>query len=612
MAITHKVETSNVSPNNYVDVHVPVINVIVNDKIQVSALLDSGSTSTFCTQRLIETLGLEGKCVEYTLSTLSHKNQMKQTRMVDLSLRSLDGSECLNLNNVYVIKETIPVNVPKTPVSEYDHLSDLSLPSVESEVDILIGQDHAEALLPLEIRQCGNVGPIAVRTILGWSLNGPVTSSNRVRKSVITHFVIANDLLNNVDNLWSIENDHMNFDVRPLSCEDKRVTEFWDKNVTMSDGHYVLPIPWKSDVVIPNNVNVAMSRLKSLKLSLLKRGLYTRYNDEMYKLFDKCYAECVPIDKIDGQSNVWYLPHHGVISDKKPDKLRIVFDCASKFKNESLNDKCYRGPDLTNKLLHVLLRFRQHQYAGMADVEAMYNQVKIPLYDRDALRFLWYDGSGNIAHYRMTSHLFGGIWCSSSSTYALRKVLEDNNVVNPAVSNTIKMAFYVDDCLLSMPSKEETLQVMLGTKSLLAKAGFKLTKFVFNDVELLSKVSFDDRANEVKELNPNLNSKALGVRWDVSRDCFYFDINIPEHNVITKRNMLSFVSSTYDPLGIVSPVILGGRLLFQEVVRLKMSWDEVIPAELSNKWQGWVSSLQHINRLKMPRCINHHSLSMQL
>ena len=59
----------------------------------------------------------------------------------------------------------------------------------------------------------------------------------------------------------------------------------------MSDGHYELPIPWKSDVVIPNNVNVANSRLKSLKLSLLKRGLYTRYNDEMHKLLDKCCVE---------------------------------------------------------------------------------------------------------------------------------------------------------------------------------------------------------------------------------------------------------------------------------------------------------------------------------
>ncbi len=64
-----------------------------------------------------------------------------------------------------------------------------------------------------------------------------------------------------------------------------------------------------------------------------------------------------------------------MINNKKPDKLRIVFDCAAKFLGESLNDKCLQGPDLNNRLLNVLLRFRQHQFAIMADVEAMYYQM---------------------------------------------------------------------------------------------------------------------------------------------------------------------------------------------------------------------------------------------
>ena len=74
--------------------------------------------------------------------------------------------------------------------------------------------------------------------------------------------------------------------------------------------------------------------------------------------------------------------------------------------------------------------FRQHSYALTADVEAMYNQVQIPVDDRNMLRFLWYDESGNLMHCRMTSHLFGGVWCASSSTYAMRRVLEDFEGVN--------------------------------------------------------------------------------------------------------------------------------------------------------------------------------------
>ena len=117
------------------------------------------------------------------------------------------------------------------------------------------------------------------------------------------------------------------------------------------------------------------------------------------------------------------MPHHGVITDKKTEKLRVDFDCASKYQGKSLNDRCLPGPDLLNRLLHILLSFRQHRYAIQADVEAMYNQVRIPYEDKDALRYLWYEGQ-DLKHYRMKSHLFGGVQCASNSTYALQNTVK--------------------------------------------------------------------------------------------------------------------------------------------------------------------------------------------
>ena len=60
----------------------------------------------------------------------------------------------------------------------------------------------------------------------------------------------------------------------------------------------------------------------------------------------------------------------------------------------------------------------------MADSKAMYLQVRVPEIDRDCLRFLWLS-DGEIVEYRMTSHLFGGVWCASISTYDLRRTLVD-------------------------------------------------------------------------------------------------------------------------------------------------------------------------------------------
>ena len=82
---------------------------------------------------------------------------------------------------------------------------------------------------------------------------------------------------------------------------------------------------------------------------------------------------------------VWYLPHHPVIHPQKPGRVRIVFDCAARFRNTSLNDQLLQGPDFTNSLVGVLLRFREERVALMADVEKMFHQVKVKPQDCDPL-----------------------------------------------------------------------------------------------------------------------------------------------------------------------------------------------------------------------------------
>lgn len=81
-------------------------------------------------------------------------------------------------------------------------------------------------------------------------------------------------------------------------------------------------------------------------------------------------------------------------------KLRVVFDCAAKSNGTPLNDKLLKRPDLMNDLLGVLLRFRQDKIAIVADIEAMFHQVRVIDSDRDAIRFLWWKGVNSISHLR--------------------------------------------------------------------------------------------------------------------------------------------------------------------------------------------------------------------
>ena len=68
----------------------------------------------------------------------------------------------------------------------------------------------------------------------------------------------------------------------------------------------------------------------------------------------------------------------------------------------------------------------------------------------------------------------------------------------------------------------------------------------------MSSVPVDDRAKEVKDLQSDMSSKTLGVKWNVKDDVFYFAVELKNCDVVTRRVMLSTVSSTSDPLGLVS------------------------------------------------------------
>ena len=127
----------------------------------------------------------------------------------------------------------------------------------------------------------------------------------------------------------------------------------------------------------------------------------------------------------------------------------------------------------------------------MVDVEAMYNPVRVPAYDRNCLRFLRRVNGLNV-EYRMTSHLFGGVWCSSSSTFALRQTVIDCPT-SQLVEDTARKSS-VDDLLKSVKTRDEAVQVIHSTKLDVKFDGFNLTKFAVNDSHLLNSIAENERA----------------------------------------------------------------------------------------------------------------------
>ena len=66
-----------------------------------------------------------------------------------------------------------------------------------------------------------------------------------------------------------------------------------------------------------------------------------------------------------------------------------------------------------------------------------------------------------------------------------------------------------------------------------------------------------------KNLTGNLPiERALGIFWDAENDVIKFKIDLKDQPM-TKRGMLSVISSMYDPLGLACPFLLQVRKVLQ-------------------------------------------------
>jgi hypothetical protein len=398
-----------------------------------------------------------------------------------------------------------------------------------------------------------------------------------------------------------------------MSVEDRRFqTKVKEGIHKRDDGHFEIPLPFKQEEVkLPNNRKMAVKRLTRLKRKMMSDARYKAdYVAFMNNMIDKGYAERVPTDENTQIDNPkWYIPHHGVYHPKKPGKIRVVFDCSAEFQDESLNRHLLQGPDLTNNLTGVLCRFRKEPVAFTCDIEGMFHQVGVDENHRDYLRFLWWeDGRLNQEpyEYRMTVHLFGAAsspGCANSALKATADMYED--IYGKEAAEFVRRDFYVDDGLKSVETPLEALNLIESSNKLCAQGGFRLHKYISNSMDVVNNIPPDERAKGIQNIDLTCNvlpiEHALGVQWCVESDTFQFRVELKDRP-LTRRGILSTVSSIFDPLGMVAPLLLTGKKILQELTRDGADWDDPIPEEIKTRWVKWKEELLLLADLNIPRC----------
>jgi len=367
-----------------------------------------------------------------------------------------------------------------------------------------------------------------------------------------------------------------------------------------------MPLPFKHRPELPNNKKMAVSRLQCLEKRMKGNERYRKhYTAFINEIIDRGYAEEAP-EKPRG--SCYYIPHHGVYHAKKEDKIRVVFDCSARFNGTALNDLLLKGPDLTNGLIAVLCRFRQHQVALTCDIEKMFYQFRVSERDRDYLRFLWWkdgDTQRQPDEFRMTVHLFGAASSPGCANFGLRYLAEQCKNDLPLGCQFVSRNFYVDDGLTSVPSIVDGTRLVKEVTELCSRGGLRLHKFASNNSHLMETIPTSERATGVKDLGIDSQNtqmeRVLGMRWNVESDTFSFKISLAKKPT-TRRGILSTVASLYDPLGLVAPVTLNGKKILQEMCRSGMKWDDEISEELRPRWEPWYGELYQLENIEIARC----------
>lgn len=599
-------------------VFLPIIPVRVKTSknancIETYALLDSGSDSSYCSDELLKQLNVSGKTVNIKRSTLSNANETLTSQIIDnVIVSDYYENNFITIPHLFSQKQ-IPISSSSIPTSRdlenYKYLQNINLPEINiKSVDLIIGSNVDVALEPIEVIPKQDGGPFATKTRLGWSLNGSRKNSGFYPKKKVAYFATVKppDMCSTC---FDSINDQKYGKLEP-SIEQKRFLENASKTIRLNKtGHYEVDLPLKHENIdLPKNLAQAKQRLFYLK-NRFKRDTkyYEEYKKSIKVMLDDGYAAKVTNEELNDET--WYISHFGVYHPRKPNKLRVVFDCSARFKGTSLNDNLLPGPDLTNTLVGVLVKFRQNLIAVQGDIRAMFHQIQLPEKDTKYFWFLWWpngDYNSNFEIYKMKVYLFGTIASPGVANFALKQTaLDFGSDFSDEAVKSVQNNFYVDDILCSADDSESAVKLIYDIKEMLKRGGFSLGKFMSNDENVLKSLPSEDCAGSVSlDLNKSEipTQAALGVKWNINGDSLGFSVNVPVKSE-TRRGILSVLNSVFDPLGCLIPFNLNAKLVLKKLCQLKLGWDEdKCPPEILQQWHNWLADLKLIENYTIQRC----------
>ena len=591
----------------------------------VRLFFDSGSQKSFITRELANQIKLPVKMSAKMTLTGFMGNPVTQTYDIVRPIIKMGN----RIKRIFaVVVDKIPQAIDTAGLTgAMEHLSRLGVKLADTiplndnvgPVSLLIGADHYYDFI-------GNVivqeGIHLLKTPSGYIPTGIIPAKYHTMNmqsqdtpTIVPESVIVMRITDQVDPLTEVKThleeecevhklwdlDIMGINNTEPMPDDRRSYELYLDSLKYEDKQYWVRLPWKLNKPdLPNNYSRAMGQMYSLVKELKKKDKLETYQKILYEQLDSSFIEEVPEAQPHDQCH--YLPHHAVHKDSVTTPVRIVFNCSSRANkiSPSLNDCLMTGPPLTSKLYDVLLKFRINPYAYTADISKAFLRIGLQEEDRNYTRFLWpsdvNDLSSPVKTFRFKSVLFG----ATSSPFLLQATIDFHlrNSESP-IKETLASNFYVDNFQGTVANHEQLKIIYEEANKELQQANMPLRQWATNNQEINSIIERDFPGYKTPD-----STSILGITWNIKEDSL--KLKSPNYaktttKIITKRQLLAKVSKLFDPLGIITPVTIKGRLLVQEAWKLQVDWDDPLPEFYVEEWKELEAEFQQLSNLEIPR-----------
>ena len=567
------------------------------NKIEANVLFDSGADRSFISSKFLKRVKAKWVRTEcMPCNSFGGHSTDNFHNIFNISLCDLQGGyHSLFAAEVPLVAAPLcRFKVPTALISEFSGIewADDYCNRDKLLIDILIGQDSYWQFTPKTPSIQKQGGLVAIETVFGWILSGSWSAPRPAPVDNVNLLLISDVSDEELRKFWDLEHVGVSSKEEALDpfIHDPHLKRF-SETTKFSQGRYEVALPWKSEQAKANvvdNFKLAEKRFIRTEQKLEEDPQLKAQYDQVFKDYvNEGFIEEVPPEQINTGYPIFYLPHRPVVKESSTTtKVRPVFDASCKsYNNISLNDCLHTGPSLNPDLVKVLVRFRRWKHALACDIKKAFLQIVINPEERDVHRFLL-NLEGTVKTMRFTRVPFG----LTSSPFLLNatvkyhlKSCNDSLVVRELMQN-----LYVDDWLTGANSLEEVDLKFQEAEQILKGAGMTLIKCSS------TQLGFSDKGNADA---PDVSTKVLGLKWCLERDCFSYEgiVSEPPPNLLfTKRTVLSLIARFFDPIGYLSPFIQKAKIIFQNVWRKGLDWDEPLPVNLQEEFHLWTQSIPHL------------------